>query len=240
MSKKIEKVTGKVEMVVREELDVIGGFTSDLCVDAIQNKKMKSTVLKYRKAIGAEISAQWTRAIAVAEMTVDMRKEFGSDSRLAQFLGMKSRGEFSKLQAAGKLAIEAKKQGIEISKLPALTTVYELLPVENEKHGKQNLLECAKHVAENEMTQAETRDYVKSFIIPEEKPTEELEKPAEELEKQETPAKEPTEEIRWFDVLAIDKDVLDVYEDEYKAKFYENLKTLVSEYFVEDAFYIRH
>lgn len=154
-------LVGTVEQVIDPMLETIGGFTSDECINAIKNKKMQNAVKAYAKAYTAGKKSEWDRVKAIHKMNVDMRKEFGSDNTLAQFLGLKSKSEFSKLRRAGELAVEAEKKGIK--SLPPVSTVCELLVAEGEKYGKQKLLPMLEKVSENEMSQRETREYVQRF-----------------------------------------------------------------------------
>lgn len=154
-------LVGTVEQVIDPMLETIGGFTSDECVNAIKNKNMQNAVKAYARAYKSGRKSEWDRVKAIHKMNVDMRKEFGSDTTLAQFLGLKSKSEFSKLRRAGELVIEAEKKGIKT--LPPVSVVCELLVAEGDKYGKQKLLPMLEKVASNEMSQRETREYVQTF-----------------------------------------------------------------------------
>lgn len=160
-------LVGTVETVVNPLLDTINGFTSAECVNAIKNNTMRSAVKAYATATIKGLNSDWDRAKAINRMTDETRKEFGSDTRVAEFLGLRSKSEFSKLRRAGALAVAAEKQGIK--NLPPLTVVTEMLVLEGEKYGKQNLIPVLKHVTENEMSMRETREYVKTFEKPSKK-----------------------------------------------------------------------
>lgn len=154
-------LVGTVEPVVDKLLEVVGGFTSEECVNAIKNKEMKAAVKAYAAAFERGKKSDWDRAKAINRMSIDIRKEFGNDGRLAEFLGLNSKSEFSKLRRAGALAIEAEKKGYK--SLPNLSVVTEMLVVEGEKYGKQELLPILDYAIENETTVTEMRDYVKKF-----------------------------------------------------------------------------
>lgn len=154
-------LVGTVETVVDSMLETVGGFTSNECIEAIKNKEMKAAVKAYKTAFERGRKSDWDRAKAVNRMTIELRKEFGSDATLADFLGLNSKSELSKLRRAGALAIEAEKAGYKT--LPALSVVTEMLVIEGEKYGKQKLLPVLEFAIENESTVAEMRDYVKTF-----------------------------------------------------------------------------
>lgn len=229
---KIEKVKGTVEVVVAQELDVYAGFTSEESINAIKNPGMKKQVKAFRSAVISEAQSKWKQALAIGGMTIEMRKEFGDDRHVAEFLGM-SKGNFSKMQRAGAVAIKAKKLGIE---LPKYDLFIELLAVENDKHGKQDLLECAKFVKENEMTREEVRDYVKGF---EKKDPKTAEKPASkpvqagESEKVEesTPESFASEtEERWVSIVQITENELENMSADKKYMLIDDLKALLENY----------
>lgn len=189
MSKKGEVVKGTVEKVCPVELDVFAGFTDDECINKIKNATMKKQVRLFKNAVVSETQNRWKQAMAIAGMTEKARAEFGNDKNVAQFLGM-TKAMFSKMQRAGLVALEAKERGIV--DLPSCNAVIELLPVSNEKHGKQDILKCAEHVLENQMDINEIRDYVKSFEIPGEK-TEDERKETKQEKKQEKKQEEKYE-----------------------------------------------
>lgn len=221
----VEKVTGKVEQIVDVRLDVFAGFTSDESVNAIKNASMRKKVKEFRDAVKSEAQSKWKQAIAIGSMTADMRKEFGNDKRVAEFLGM-SKGNFSKMQRAGKIALEAKEKGIE---LPTYDKFIELLCVENDKHGNQNLLECAKYVNENEMTREEIRDYVKCLEIKQADNTENEKTCENEQEERESNFASETEE-RWINVLRVVDTEIDGMDEEIYKRFLDALYDVCAEF----------
>lgn len=160
-------LVGTVETAVNPLLEIIGGFTSEECVNAIKNNTMRGAVKAYATATMKSLNCDWDRAKAINRMTDEARKEFGTDTRVAEFLGLRSKSEFSKLRRAGALAVAAEKQGIK--NLPPLTVVTEMLVLEGKKYGEQNLIPILEYVSENEMSMRETRDYVKTFEKPSKK-----------------------------------------------------------------------
>lgn len=130
MSKKVEKVSGTVEVVVDPRLDVADGAFVQESIEAIKNPTMKKAVVSYVKAVNGGRKAAWDVAKACARMKVDIRKEFGSDERLADFLGFKNKGQFSKVYRTGIIASKLEVTGITQS------NAQELLPLCVIKDGK--------------------------------------------------------------------------------------------------------
>lgn len=222
----VEKVTGTVEQIIDVRLEVFAGFTSDESVDAIKNASMRKKVKEFRKAVESEVQSKWKQAMAIGSMTIDMRKEFGCDKNVAEFLGM-SKGNFSKMQRAGKVALEAKEKGIE---LPAYDKFIELLCVENDKHGNQNLLECAKYVNENEMTREEIRDYVRCLEVEEKKQAGNTENENEQEERESSFASENEQEERWENVLRVVDTEIDGMDGEIYKRFLDALYDVCAEF----------
>lgn len=222
----IEKVKGTVENIIPIELDVYAGFTSTESIAAIKNASMRKQVTKFAKAVKDEINSKWEQAIAVAGMTVEMRKEFGNDAAVANFLGM-TRGQFSKLQRAGKFAIEYKKTH---DQLPSYTVFTEVLPLESEKYGKQDLTLAVEYITDNELTQAEVREYVKSYKKPSEKNEEAHEESCVETDSTESDSStklEEEQEERWIDLVQITEEELSKISTEDAAALSRALHTVL-------------
>lgn len=209
MAKKnvVEKVSGKVEVVVNPILETFNGFNDDECVAAIQNTEMKKAVLAYRKATTRLEGGKWDMAKAAARMKVDARKEFGSDERLASFLGLSGKGAFNKLRRVGEHATEAQKLGLSVS------VAMELLVLENNGDSR-SLEEHMANVACECLTVAEAREYAKAHMA--EKPAKDSKKDAEKSDAKKVQdaikkvqdedgraAKETEEEDHWIPVLEI-------------------------------------
>lgn len=222
----IEKVTGKVENIVPVELDVYAGFTSDETIAKIKNASMRKQVTKFAKAVKAEVNSKWNQAIAVAGMTNEMRKEFGNDAAVANFLGM-TRGQFSKLQRAGKFAIEYKKSH---DQLPSYSVFTEVLPLESDAYGNHELTTAVEHITENELTQVEVREYVKSF----KKAGKGQEAPKE------NGVSSTKQEEKWTSAVQITEDELAKLTVEAKADLHNTIIGLLAEYGIcEDNVWIK-
>lgn len=203
----IEKVTGKVEMVVDPRLDVADGAFVEESVEAIQNPTMKKAVQAYVKAVNNGRKSMWDVAKACAKMKNDTRIEFGSDERLADFLGFKSKGDFNRVRRTGELASKLEPLGITES------NAHELLPLTNidkesgrPKHYTMTLDEFLEDTGEllSSLTQKELREQIKALrkqeeteeVTSEETAEETTEEVAEEVAEDET-------EVRWLSLFSI-------------------------------------
>lgn len=227
----IEKVTGKVEMVVDRRLDVANGAFIQESVNAIQNPTMKKAVQAYVKAVNNGHKSMWDVAKACAKMKLDTRKEFGSDERLADFLGFKSKGDFNRVRRTGELACRLEPLGITES------NAHELLPLTNidketgrPKHYTMTLDEFLEDTGDtlSTLTQKELREQIKALRKQEDATEEAAEEVAEETA--EEVGEEVTEEVEesWVTLFSITQSEFDRLCREQKREIIKSLNELIT------------
>lgn len=229
--KKAEVVTGTVEMVVNPILESEGGYNTQEGLEAIKNPEMRKAVEAFVKADAKLYSGMWDKAKAAARMKVDIRKEFGSDDTLAHFLGLSSRAAFNRLRRSGELAKEAMEYGLSV------TVVSELLPLENERHGKQNVVDHFRHASESLMTAKEAREYVKQFVIAIEDKSEKNDsgqaESAESADTTESCVDTTAEKTSWTPILSINSDVLNSMESSVIKDLMEALCAVTADFEID-------
>lgn len=214
MSKKTKSTeVAKVEVVVDPLLDVYRGFEVQESVDAIKSQSLKKAVLAFGKANAKMTTGMWDRAEACFRMKKEETDaEFGTDERMADFLGLANKGAFNKLRHAGEYRKEAEIYGLPV------TFVIEMLPLTNKAHGSQNILEHLDAVSENCLSAKEVREYVNSFKQLPDKSTNNDDTPTSEPEEiDENVSRETTEDDYGFvSLLLIRSDIVDKMSDEEK------------------------
>lgn len=240
-TKVVEKVTGKVETTVDPKLDVAGGAFLTENVDAIKNATMKKAVQAFAKGVAAGQKAAWDVAKACARMKTDIRKEFGSDERLADFLGFSNKGQFSKVYRTGLLASKLEPTGLTAS------NAQELLPLSNvNKDGSPknyiiSLDEFIKEVGDDLSiyTQKELRDMVAKYKKPSEESEGEGTEDATTEDIAETPieTQEEQEEVHWNSILQMTDAALNSFSDEQKDQLEYLIDALLKDFGVKDSEY---
>lgn len=233
--KKSEVVTGTVEMVVNPILESEGGYNTQEGLEAIKNPEMRKAVEAFVKADTKLYTGMWDKAKAAARMKVDVRKEFGSDDTLAHFLGLSSRSAFNRLRRAGELAKEAMEYGLSV------TVVSDLLPLENDRHGNQNVVDHFAHVSECMMTAKEVREYIKQFVVGiEDKSKKNDSEQAESTESSESVGTSECcvdataeEEVSWTPILSINTDVLNSMESSVVKDLMEALCAVATDFEID-------
>lgn len=237
MSKKTKSTeVAKVEVVVNPLLDVYRGFEVQESIDAIKSQSLKRAVVAFGKA-NVKISAgMWDRAEACYKMKKEETDaEFGTDERMADFLGLANKGSFNKLRHAGEYRKDAEAKGLPV------TFVIEMLPLANKAHGSQSIIDHMDTVAETCLSSKEVREYVNSFkALPE--------KSAEESEQMSTSEPEETEEdvsretfgteediaYSFCSVVNLRQNVIDSMTDDAKEEFLKACEKFLIDYGFED------
>lgn len=232
MAKKLTETKVKAEVVkFNPALDCFNGYTDDDLVNSIQNKTMRSAIVKYRNAVAAGQKSAWETAVACARMKLTVREEFESDAALAAFLGLPNKMAFSRLSRIGVFATKAQQLGLATSPCMAL------LVLASDKYGKLNPEDHLEAIVG--MTRDEVVDYTKQYKIAIEDKQNESE-PEEQTEQEEqesitSDTDELTEQntqsaISWHAVLQIRAEVIEVMSDNEYTAFKNALENICSDF----------